>query len=235
MPSLSFLKEYSSKFLLLVILAVLFLLGGKYFSIDQETCQNFLGNFPLALSAAVFVVLYIVVTSLIWLGPKDIFRIASAFIYGAFFSTLLVWIGEMGNVIVLFMLSRKLGRGYVEKRLKGGMKHLDETIAETSFWSIFFLKAFPIVPLRFLDLGFGLTKISLKKYFIISALGSPLRIFFLQFFLSLGVETATNPYKMAEYLNENPLIWKICFFYCIGCFALIYFMKRKSRRQKGSS
>jgi len=226
----SHFKKFPAKFILFVILIVLFSFVSKYFSMDQDSYQSFLQGFPLVLSGIIFIVLYVVVTSIVWLGPKDLFRVVSALLYGAGISTILVSIGEMINAIAMFMLSRKLGREYVAGKLKGGMKRLDEAVTETGFWSIFFLKVFPIVPFRFLDLGFGLTRIRLKKYLFISALGAPMRIFFQQFFLSMGVETATNPHKLAEYLTENPHIWWFCFFYCLGSFGLMYYMKKKHKK-----
>jgi len=225
-------KKVSLRFLILLILIFLFLLCGKYFSFDLESCQVFFREFPLIFSGLLFVVLYAVITSLVWLGPKDIFRMASALIYGAVISAFLVWLAEMINAVILFTLSRKLGREYVAGRLKGNMKRLDEAIAGPSFWSIFFLKFFPIIPFRFLDLGFGLTKISLKKYLLISAISTPLRIFFLQFFLSLGVETVMNPYKLGEYLAEKPLLWLFSFLYCFGSFGLIFYLQRRAKKSK---
>jgi len=221
------MKSQSFKFLAFVFLIVLFFFTGRFLQIDQNNYQQFLQSFPLIPSAVVFVVLYVVVTFFVWLGPKDIFRIAAAVIFGAGLSTLLVWIGEMINAAVLFTLSRKLGREFVESKLKGGWQRLDQTIATTSVWWIFLLKLTPIVPFRFLDLGFGLTKISLKKYWIISALASPLRIFILQFFLSLGVQTVIDPNQLSDYLLAHPLAMNLTCVYMIGSLVVVFFLQRK--------
>ena len=190
----------STKFLSLIILAVIFLCLGKFFSVNKEMCQAFLADFPVVLSGFIFIFLYVVVTFFVWLGPKDIFRITAALVYGAGLSTVLVLIAEMINAVVLFSFSRKLGRDYAAGKMGAGLRRLDHTLAKTDFWRVFLLRLFPIVPLRVLDLGFGLTQISLRKYFIISLVGTPLRIFFVQFFLALGMDTILNPEKLRNYL-----------------------------------
>jgi uncharacterized membrane protein YdjX (TVP38/TMEM64 family) len=210
-------------------MAVLFLSLGHFFSFDQAAFESFFRGIPVVSSSIVFVVLYVVLTFFIWLGPKDIFRIVSALVYGPYLSTLLVWVAEAINVVVLFTMSRRLGRQYVEQKLKGRMAQLDETVSSTGFWSIFFLKLTPIVPFRFLDLGFGLTKISLKKYWTISALATPLRIFYLQFLLALGLETVLNPEKMTAYLEANPLVMRLCFAYLVLS-VVVMLVWRKTKR-----
>lgn len=173
-------------------------------------------------------------TFFIWLGPKDIFRITAALVYGAALSTLLIWTAEMINAVVLFSFSRNLGRGYVETKLGAGIRHLDQTIAETGFWQIFLLRLFPIIPLRFLDLGFGLSRISLKKYFTISLVGTPLRIFVVQFFLVLGVETLMNPDLLQRYLLENKAVFWFSFVYLVGSVMTIFILKKKMGAKAGA-
>lgn len=226
-----FWKSSSFRFVLFVLLFIVFLSLGKLFTYDKEAYYNYLAKFPAWISGIIFIVLYVTVSFFIWIGPKDIFKIVAALLYGPSLSTLFVYISEMINVIVLFSLSRKLGRDFVEAKLKGKMKRLDETIAETSFMSIFWVKFFPIIPFRFLDLAFGLTKISLKKYFVISLLASPLRIFFVQLFLSLGMDVFLNPVKLEEYLTQHPRIYMLCFAYVFGSIAMIFMLQSKARRK----
>ena len=224
------MKPRTIKFLLFVVLALLFLSLGKVFSFDQAVFESFFRRFPIVPSSVIFVVLYVVLTFFIWLGPKDILRIVSALVYGPYLSTLLVWVAEAINVVVLFAMSRRLGRQYVEQKLKGRMARLDETVSHTGFWSIFFLKLTPIVPFRFLDLGFGLTSISLKKYWTISALATPLRIFYLQFLLALGLETVLNPDKLRAYFETNPLVMKLCFAYLVLSVVVMVVWRRKRKK-----
>ncbi|MCR4337147.1 MAG: VTT domain-containing protein, partial [Candidatus Omnitrophica bacterium] len=150
------------KFTILLILIVLFIFLGQWIHLNVEPYVNVLREMPLVLSGIVFVLLYTVVTFFIWIGSKDAFRITAAYVYGPWISTIFVWIAELCNLVVLFSLSRKLGRDFVENKLKGKQRRWDESLAKTGVGWIFLFKFFPIIPFRFLDLGFGLTKISLK-------------------------------------------------------------------------
>ena len=223
-----------AQFLLLILVVGLFLVLGKFFHFDQMACRTFFQQFPLGLSGVVFIVAYVVVTFFIWIGPKDIFRIVAALIYGPFWSTVFVYVAEMINVVVLFSLSRRLGREFVASKIKGGMQKLDNALAETSFWSIFFLRLFPIVPFRFLDLGMGLTKISLAKYFLIALIATPLRIFVVQFFLALGVSTIMDANKFAAYLTQHPYVSVGVYVYMFGAVIMVFIMKRVSRKRRSS-
>ncbi|MCK5580566.1 MAG: TVP38/TMEM64 family protein [Candidatus Omnitrophica bacterium] len=240
------MKRQLFSFLLFVVLIVVFFNLGKFFAFDEGLVQNFFLNIPVVLSGVIFILVYVVSTSLIWFGPKDILRIVAAGVFGAYLSTLLIWLAELGNVFVLFMLSRRLGRDFVASKLHGGMKRLDQTIAETSFWSIFCFRLFPIIPLRVLDLGFGLTKISFKKYFWISFIGTPLRIFVIQFFLAILIKTGMSLHQfeqdpfaamgsmhniLNQYLNDHPGILFVCFFYLLGSIVTIFILRRNSLKK----
>lgn len=223
-------KNNLVKFSIFIIFILLFLCLGKFFSFDKDVTASFFAGFSPVLSGIIFIILYVGITFFVWLGPKDIFRIAAAIIYGAVWSTVLVFIGEMINVVILFHLSRKLGRGFVESKLKGGMKRMDQMVADSSFLAIFFMRFFPIIPFRFLDLGFGLTKISLKKYFLISFLASPLRIFILQLLLSLGTDILMDPERLSQYLTEHPRLFAFYFIYVAGSFVLAFIFKKRRQR-----
>lgn len=231
--SATILRNTTFKFTAFVILTVTFFCAGRYIHISRETYQSFLAGFPLALSGIIFVVLYVVVTTLIWLGPKDLFRITAALVYGAYVSTFLVWLAEMINAVVLFHLSRKLGRGFVEAKMRGRMARLDRAMAETGFWWIFWMRLF-LVPFRFLDLGAGLTTIPFGRYFVIAAAASPLRIFIIQYMLTLGADVIRDPYKLAARLLEVPFILWLNFSYVIGAVIFLLIFRRRSRRRQSA-
>jgi len=220
----------SFRFLIFFILVLIFLFVGRVYSIDQEGIQNYLGRIPVVWSGIVFVVLYVVLSFFIWLGPKDIFKIVGVLVYGLYTSTLLIYIAEMINVLALFSLSRFMGRDFVAQKLPGKIQQIDQAVSRTGFFSIFFARFFPIIPFRFLDIGFGLTKIRLRKYWSICLLSSPLRIFFVQLFLSLGLDTVMNPQKLEQYLTAHPHIMGVTFLYSIGALVMVFIWKMKSKK-----
>ena len=150
----------------------------------------------------------------------------SGIIYGPYISTLFVYIAEVINAFIFFQLSRKFGRGFVESKLQGKMKNIDEKIATASFWWIFAMRLF-IVPFRFLDMGCGLSKISFAKYFSIVLIATPFRLFLFQYLLTLGFETVRNPSKLAEHFLENPWVLWMNFLYLVGAATVLFFLRRK--------
>lgn len=217
-------------FWLLVILVIGFLVLSRFFHFEADSAKQYFTRFPLGISSAVFVVAYVVLSSVIWVGPKDVLRLASAFVYGPYLSTVLVTAGEMLNLLVMFGLSRKLGRPFVAERLRGRMRQVDQAIAESRYGTIFLLRLLILFPLRFLDLGFGLTRISLTKYFLISLLATPPRIFVVQFFWSLGMDTVVNPEKLAEYLSGHQGAMALMFGYLIFSVAGVVVLRHRSRK-----
>ena len=222
------------RFALFILLVLVFLSLGRVFHLDQHAIQQHLRQFGLLPSALIFIALYVGLTLFVWIGPKDVLRVVGAVLYGPYWSSLIVWCGEMGNALVMFSLSRRLGRGYVQNKIRGRWQQMDETMARTGFFSIFFIRFFPVVPFRFSDLAFGLTRVSLKKYILICAVGSPLRIFVIQFFLAVGLDTVMNPFKLQAYLSRHPHIYVLVMVYTLGSLGLIAFLSRKAKSKNAT-
>lgn len=220
------ISRTTRKFLLLIACAVFFLIIGRFWGMDERWCQSLLTGTPLAVSGIIFIILYVVLTSFIWLGPKDFFRITAALIYGAYMSTLLVYISEVINAFIFFTLSRRLGRDFVEGRLRGRMKRMDEMTAGSGFWWIVAMRLF-IVPFRFLDMACGLSKISFAKYFSIVLVATPFRLFLFQYLLTLGFATVRNPFRLAEHFLAHPWVLWINFIYLAGAVTVLLFLRRK--------
>ncbi|MDP8266971.1 MAG: VTT domain-containing protein [Candidatus Aceula meridiana] len=221
------------KFVIFILLLVLFWQAGQILKITDFDYEGFLKSLPTGLSSIIFIGLYVGVTFVAWLA-KDLFKIVGAVVFGAYLSTFLIWVAEIINAFILFHLSRKLGRDFIQSRLKGSFVKIDEKIARSGFWSIFVFRAFPIVPFRFLDLGVGLTKIPFRKYLILVILGSPVRIFWIQFVLSgVGKAVFKNPQVMVDYLTQNTLVFVLSFAYLIVTLILVIFLARKKEKRHG--
>lgn len=211
------MEQYKNKikFLVLIIAILLLWFLGRCFHIDSENIQKLLGKFPIFYAGIIFIILYCLVTFFIWLS-KDVFRFIAAVLFGAYISTLLVFIAETLNAFVLFYFSRGLGRSFVEDFLKGNYKNLDEKLARINFFWLFMFRAVPLIPFRFLDLGAGLTRISFRRYVIAVILGSPLRIFWVQYVLAgVGKSIFNNPYALSEYLLSNKTLFMFSLVYLI--------------------
>jgi len=68
------------KFLLFAALIVSFIALGRMFDFDPASSRAFLAQHSPLLSSFIFLVLYVVGTFFIWVGPKDVLRVASALV-----------------------------------------------------------------------------------------------------------------------------------------------------------
>ncbi|HBG62105.1 MAG: hypothetical protein A2Y03_08925 [Omnitrophica WOR_2 bacterium GWF2_38_59] len=215
------LSNKTLSFLLFIGFLAMCFIFGKIFEFDIDSMRTFLASFPIVLSGIIFVVLYVVLTSFIWFGPKDVFRIASAVLFGAYVSTILVWISEMLNAVVLFCLSRQLGQEFVQQRLKLKKAKIEGVKESTGVFGAFVLRINPLIPFRFQDLIAGLSRITLFRYLLAISAPSFLRILWLQFLLAaLGVSIFKNPDVVSEYLNSNPVAFRFSSLYFLLVIAL---------------
>ena len=201
--------------LFLLILAACWSLG-RIFKVDIAYYQSLLAQYPLALSGLIFVLLYVVTTTVVWLGPKDVLRISGAILFGATVSTIFVWVSEMLNSVIMFHLSRLLGREFVQKKFKVESKDLDKMKDDASLLSVIAWRINPLIPFRLMDLGYGLTHISFRKYFLGIAVISFFRILWLQSILAgIGVSLFHNIRAMADYYIDHPVVLR---------YSVIYFL-----------
>ena len=235
------------KFILFLIIFSACWYLGRIFKIDVASYQDFLSGLPLFLSGLIFVVLYVGTTTFIWFGPKDVLRVASAVFFGGPVSAIFVWLGEMINAVIMFYLSRVLGRKYVMQKLKSKAETIDQMKDNVSVWGILAWRINPLIPYRLVDLGYGLTNVHFKKYISVLAVPTFLRIFLFQLLIVVMnqsllknmkviiAEFRNSPYDIqtramnltiavqelaVAFLKEHTLLILICFVYLIAVIAV---------------
>ena len=187
------------------------------------------------MSGTIFVCLYVAITTFVWFGPKDVFRILGAILFGPLVSTIFVFIAEMFNAFILFSLSRRLGRKFIEQKFKLKSKQLDNTSQASGFLGILALRINPIIPFRIQDLGAGLSSASFNKYLIAIAIASPIRIFWLQYILAgVGQNIFKDLSSVVNFLMDNPVIivYSQIYFLIIIILSVIALVVRKSGAKK---
>lgn len=225
------------KFVLLFAFLMICWSAGQQYDINLEEVQQKFRGYSLAASGLIFVGTYIVLTNLVWFGPKDILRTAAALIFGGTLSTVFVVIGETVNAAVLFHLSRFFGREFVEKRLGDKSSKLAKITRSRSALGVFTVRINLLIPIRFTDLGYGLTGISFGRYAVPAVLALVPRVYWQQYFLATGgtavLETMSkilsgNPQQaliLLEPSAENPLyayyLENTLFWICTLCYILI--------------
>lgn len=204
------LKRYKHEieFLVLVLAIAAFWYLGRYFHIDTDAIERSLKGTPLFYSSILYILLYVIVTFFIFFS-KDLFWLMGAVLFGATLSTLLICIAEVINAFILFNLTRHLGRAYVEKKVTGKYKEFDDKLGRINFFWLFIFRAAPLIPYRFLDLGAGLTRIHFRRYLAAVVLGSPVKMFWIQYILyGVGKSIFDNPYILTGYfLNNKGLLF----------------------------
>jgi uncharacterized membrane protein YdjX (TVP38/TMEM64 family) len=237
MEGKSFYQNRTFKFLILIaILAVCFLMG-RYFHIDYDYYRTLISKYPPVISGFIFISLYVGVTTFAWFGPKDVFRVVGAILFGPVMSTVCIWISEMANAAILFYLSRFFGRGFVQQKFRLKSKQLDNVKNESGISGIVALRINPLVPFRLMDLGYGLTQVGFAKYFFVILLASLPRIFWLQYILThVGESLFKDVPAVITYLMENTFILKYSALYFLSVLVLTimavivkYFKRRRER------
>jgi len=129
------------------------------------------------------------------------------------------------ETFLFFNISKILGRTFVEKILKGKFKKFYENLENISFSWIFMLRLLPLIPYRVLDAGFGLSKVSFRKYLAAVILASPPRIFWIQFIMaSVG---GFSFEKIMQYYQKNSLITFLVLIYFIVSIVIAFKWKNK--------
>jgi len=200
------------RFSVFVVLIVVSIILSQYFSIDQDKINKFLEGTPIIYASFIFVILYVVGTFLIWY-LKDPLKVVGAVLFGAYLSTVLIYVAEIINAYIFFNISHLLGQEFVEKNLRGRFKKFYERLENVNLGWIFMLRVVPLIPYRVLDLSFGLSKVRFRKYLIAILLASLPRIFWIQFILASVRGFSID--AMMSYFMENNTIF---------LFSLIYFI-----------
>jgi uncharacterized membrane protein YdjX (TVP38/TMEM64 family) len=216
------------KFLSLLLLVGLGWYLGRKFPLDILRLQGSLEGLPLALAGLGFIGLYVSLTFALWFS-KDLFWLAGALIFGGFYSGLLVWVAELINGWLLFCLARWLGRAWVKGMLKERYVGIEEKINNLRFSWLVLLRAAPLVPYRFMDLAAGLSAVSLRKYLAAATLGSPVKIFWLQYILAaVGQAALQSPYRVAEFFIARKGLLALSLLYLLLVVLAAARIKRKT-------
>ena len=210
------------RFLIFILIIVGLFLAGQYFAIDEAKINDFLKDIPYTLASGVFVLLYVAGTFIIWY-LKDPLKLVGAILFGAYLSTLLIYIAELINAYIFFRLSRGLGKDFIEKSVKGRFKNFYEKLENINLGWVFLLRAIPLIPYRVLDISFGLTKMPFRRYLAVILLASLPRIFWIQFILA-GVKGFSMDKMVAYFLDHRIIfIWSLLY----AVFGLIVAIKMR--------
>ena len=149
------------------VLAIVVLLPARQWAI--AFVEWIRGKGPAA--TAIFAITYVVAAVL--LLPGSLLTLGAGFVYGAVWGTLVVVPASVAAALISFLVTRKVARGSVARRVAGNQKFeaLDHAIEHAGFKITLLVRLSPIFPFGVLNYALGLTKVTLRDYALATALG----------------------------------------------------------------
>lgn len=162
-------------FLILIAIGAFFYFDlGRYLSLDtlKENRDQLLlfTDTHYAVSAALFVLVYIVVTGLALPGAA-ILTLAGGFLFGSLLGTLFVNLGATTGAALAFLAARYLLRDWVEDKFGKWFEPVQQGFAKDAFSYLITLRLIPLFPFFVVNLVSGLTRMSVGSYVAATSLG----------------------------------------------------------------
>ncbi|MFT4283031.1 MAG: TVP38/TMEM64 family protein [Candidatus Woesearchaeota archaeon] len=153
----------------LVVLGILFLIPGFFDFFKPSLIKEFVEGFG-AYSFLVFSAIYLIFLFIPF--GSTVTTVAAGLIYGALWGAVITLILTTVLSLVPFFVARKLGKNWVEKKVKEvNIDKYLEKINENSFVILFYLRLIPSLPYEFQNYIAGLTNINVRNYMIATFFG----------------------------------------------------------------
>ena len=157
-------------FLVLIIASVfIFQIAGENFGLEQM--RQYLKDFGIW-APIIFIVLYTIGTIFI---PSTPFMAVAGILFGFKYGLFYTIIGGLLSSIIVFTISRHLGRDWVESILKNEyLKNIDKynrRLENGATWDLILLRAAPVMPFNVLNILMGVSRINLGDYLFGTVIG----------------------------------------------------------------
>lgn len=166
-------KEYKKLIGVILILAVAFIgirATGVHEHISLENAQNLKNwvNGYGALGPVVFILLYIV--ACVFFLPGLPVTIVGALAFGSVRGAIFSSIGSTLGATAAFLIARYAARGTVEKWVEGNeqFEKIDKGVESQGWRMLMITRLVPIFPFNLQNFAYGLTKINLGTYVLVS-------------------------------------------------------------------
>jgi pyruvate/2-oxoglutarate dehydrogenase complex dihydrolipoamide dehydrogenase (E3) component/uncharacterized membrane protein YdjX (TVP38/TMEM64 family) len=140
-----------------------------FFQASRARIDAFNASHPWQ-TAAVFFAVYVAVTALSLPGAAIMTLIAGA-IFGVLAGTVLVSFASSIGATLAFLVSRFLLRDWVQSRVGGKLKAINDGVAKEGAFYLFALRLVPLFPFWLINLAMGLTAIRTRTFYWVSQLG----------------------------------------------------------------
>lgn len=178
-PKAKFISLSKIGVLLLVIATYFWLPGVQQFTsegISYLRCRNFEGLRQFILSYGIWAPLtsiaLMTLQSMVPLVPGIIITITNAWIFGWQSGALYSWTGALLGAGLDFGVARWYGRPVVERFINiKYLKLTDAFFKRHGIMAVFITRLIPIIPFKVISYGAGLTKLTLWKFAVATAIG----------------------------------------------------------------
>ncbi len=160
---------------MVIILIAIIILTIHRFNLDivftnAEKAREMITSFGFWGPLVLMLLLFLAV--ILFVFPSVILTVIGGYLYGPFFGTIYSVIGVLAGSIVVFSLSRKYGRSFVERHVhRKDLEHFDVFFKKRGLQAFFISRLIPLIPNDVVNLIAGLTKISRKDFIWITLLG----------------------------------------------------------------
>jgi uncharacterized membrane protein YdjX (TVP38/TMEM64 family) len=190
---------------------------------NRDVLTAFYQENPFVMAGA-FIAIYIIQSAL-FLPGAAVFSLAAGAIFGAVMGTLYVNIGATIGATLAFLVARYLFHDVIQSKFGPRLEKMNRELEARSFNYLLFLRLVPIFPFFLINLGAGLTHISLRIFFLGTMVGMIPGSFV---FCNAGASLATIT-SMSEVASPRVL----GSFALLGLFALVPVLYQKFKRKQG--
>jgi len=113
--------------------------------------------------------------------PITFITLISGSIYGPVYGFLLAMVSIIISSNVAFLISRHLGKSFIEKLIKKRVEKINLRVEKSGFKIIFFMRISGVFPLDILSYAAGLTKVKYRDFMLATILGSMIETFSVAF------------------------------------------------------
>ena len=105
--------------------------------------------------------------------PGSLLTLGAGVLFGVVEGSIIISVSSTLGAVAAFLVGRYLARDWVAGMIKGNDKFsaIDQAVGDEGWKIVGLTRLSPIFPFNLLNYAFGLTKVSLKEYFIASWIG----------------------------------------------------------------
>lgn len=207
-------KKWIKPVLIIAAIALVLVLGGKYLDLQSrivEALDWIKGLGPLGM--IVFAALYIL--ACVFFIPGSLLTLGAGSIYGVVTGSILVSVSSTLGATTAFLVGRYFARNWIAKKIEGNARFtaIDDAVAKEGWRIVGLTRLSPIFSFNLLNYAYGLTRVSLREYFLASWIGMmPGTVLYVYLgslagdLASLGAENASAPSGVRWMINIIGLL-----------------------------